>query len=146
MDSDALKAAVDAYSVSGRITEWLLATERQYERVLTSTSGDIDRVEIGLFVLAAAQLRVACRMAIDYATVARAAAAFDARLPHLKDVRDLITHFDEYDRGNGRLQARSAVPEVIPTRYEYDPPAHRRECRPVLRRVHRHDRRVQGAG
>jgi hypothetical protein len=43
--------------------------------------------------------------------VETALSEFDGAVPHRKMIRDVLTHFDEYERGIGRLQASGKVPK-----------------------------------
>lgn len=49
-----------------------------------------------------------------------AGAAFDARVPHAKDFRDVLEHIDEYAAGEGRLQAGDLDARKFGLRVSFD--------------------------
>jgi hypothetical protein len=45
--------------------------------------------------------------------IANAVTGFEARLPHGKDVRDILEHFDDYRLGQGRLQKKDKMGDLL---------------------------------
>ena len=94
---------------------WRHAVQLQAIRILTPSTGMPDgpfsrQVDCYMFAVAVRNVRrggellrqvapARCGSAIDIATN-----AFDARVPHAVDLRDVLDHFDAYALGKGRLQ------------------------------------------
>jgi hypothetical protein len=86
---------------------WADAVERQAERVRTATGDQFDVFPD--FILYAFALRCLYRSADAISKEADGAleqelATFERAVPRFKDVRDVLEHFDDYDRGVGKLQ------------------------------------------
>jgi hypothetical protein len=45
--------------------------------------------------------------------IATALAGFESRLPHGKDVRDVLEHFDDYRLGQGHLQKKDEMGDLL---------------------------------
>ena len=120
--SSALDAINDHRAVPDRINQWMLAAERQYQRALAAPDEAADEAEIDLFVLAVAQVRRACNMGCRHAQreIRAALKEFDDAAGPVTRLRDLVTHFDVYDRGKGNLQKEQALPSVLSTAWEHD--------------------------
>ena len=94
--------------------------------MLASEDFASDWAEVGLLVVAVAQVRRACEMGGRHSREVKAAlAAFTVAVPDVVTVRDVLTHFDEYDRGHGDLQKqpKNTPPPLrkdVPIWYEND--------------------------
>jgi hypothetical protein len=91
-----------------------MAVSQQAERVLdASREAALRQIDGYLFVLALRQVLRAAHMVLngleaeqkpEQAETARAAIeTFDATVPHAKNARDVLDHFDDYARGVGNL-------------------------------------------
>jgi hypothetical protein len=103
--------------LSGHLFAWSYAAQRQVERIGEGDNG-IDRmVDAYLFAFAIRQiirgaeamLKATCLHDIPEEEgrdprLAKALDGFLASTPSAAKVRDVLTHFDDYERGEGRLQ------------------------------------------
>jgi hypothetical protein len=91
---------------------WADAVVRLADRALDST--DVTTVEhmgdAALITLALRNVLRAAKLAEDFSTdddrqkISRAIADFENALPDVKNARDVLEHFDDYTKGEGRLQ------------------------------------------
>jgi UDP-N-acetylmuramoylalanine-D-glutamate ligase len=103
--SDATERALAA----GHVARWLVATERQAQRVDEERGKpppNSAQVEATLFALALRNVLRAAKYAdrFEPERISRAIVEFDDAIPHAMDVRNILDHFDEYESGTGRLQ------------------------------------------
>lgn len=114
---------------------WSSAVDGQAARVLpVGLETAAYQTDVYLFILAVREVLRCAEWAKDHVDGQRdgdrsrnlnsAVAAFDAAVPGATDVRDILTHFDEYERGKGTLQkkglARSAPGLVANQLFERD--------------------------
>jgi hypothetical protein len=93
---------------------WHEALKRQQGRV-EEAAPETDRVPDGLlFVSALNNLHRAVRLCGRHADGAldRAIAEFEKAFPQIKDMRDVIEHFDDYEQSKGKLQDRGTLNAV----------------------------------
>ena len=85
------------------IGEWRRNLERQSERL-----GRVKHTADGYFlVIAAFQLLLVCRQYADHdpdGVVTEACNDFDSKHPHLRSLRNMLLHADEYYRGQGNIK------------------------------------------
>lgn len=95
----------------GWVQRWATTVERQYHRAREHQHyGDLD-----LFALALRNLLRAVEEAnkeTGSAVLAKGLAEFNRKIPNAKDVRDILEHFDDYERGLGFLTGR-VRPEFV---------------------------------
>lgn len=88
---------------------WLHALGLQHQRATSEPAEPWDAaVDASLFAVALRNvIRAveACRRWSPH-DIGSALADFDSKVPRAVDVRDIIEHFDDYDRGAGKLQKR----------------------------------------
>lgn len=90
--------------------QWSIATASQAERLSAGTG--LARIpDAYLLVLAVRNVRRAAQMAVRQARTSEARSridsaiqAFDAELPGVSEIRDVLEHFDEYSQGVGDRQ------------------------------------------
>ena len=102
--------------IRGWVWMWMFGVGIQGKRALEPESHEHPQVDAYLFAIALRQLLRDVEWAIKHADehgdearakeMLRALAAFDEAVPSAVDVRDVLVHFDEYERGTGRLQKR----------------------------------------
>jgi hypothetical protein len=98
----------------GWVWTWMFGVAGQGNRTLNPQPNELPEVEAYLFAIALRQLFRSVQAAIAHATrngdrrrskALRAARdAFDKSVPHAVSVRDVLVHFDEYERGEGNIQ------------------------------------------
>ena len=102
--------------IRGHLATWMFAVEAQGKRVLEPEPQELQEANAYLFIVALRQLLRCIDWAITNAdthgdgsrskALRAAFANFDAAVPNAKDVRDIIEHFDDYERGRGDLQKK----------------------------------------
>lgn len=65
-----------------------------------------------MYIGALRDLLRACLMAAHLPAAQHAVDRFVAEVPGLKDARDMLEHFDDYESGRGRLQHRAGAQEA----------------------------------
>lgn len=96
-------------AIETEISAWVEGLHLQRTRVLASASGSWARqLDAHFFAVVLQNLLRAVGMGSQYRpeAVRRAMDRFDEAVPHVKDVRNVLEHFDEYRRGTGRLQTK----------------------------------------
>lgn len=83
------------------VDTWLNAARRQASRIEEASYEDIEP-DAFLYVQALFNLRRGAEQILGKKH--HAIAKFDSRLPHLKNLRDMIEHFDEYAKNKGLRQ------------------------------------------
>ncbi|HKY51234.1 MAG TPA: hypothetical protein VJP45_08245 [Candidatus Limnocylindria bacterium] len=81
---------------------------------------DLAAFEAELFAVTLHQLRRATLHALSATgshLIRSAIAAFDDAVPHMEDIRDVLTHFDAYLRGEGNLQKDHRLPTSLSVNY-----------------------------
>ena len=87
---------------------WQRAVELAWQRTdVASFDARDQRVHLVNLVIATRNVLRISEVARDIPGVRAALDAFNRRVPRVKDVRDVLEHFDEYRRGKGRLQRAS---------------------------------------
>lgn len=102
--------------------QWSIAVRSQAERI--KAGGGVTKLpDAYLLVVAVRNVRRAAEMASRHvrtdearSRIAAAIGLFDNELPGVKEVRDVLEHFDEYSQGRGRLQQ----PKVKPAKRQPD--------------------------
>lgn len=77
---------------------------------------DLAAFEAELFAVTLHQLRRAVEHALSVTgshLIRSAIAAFDNAVPHMEDIRDVLTHFDAYLKGEGNLQKAHRLPTSL---------------------------------
>jgi len=104
------------YLIKGHLGVWRRAVQLQKDRVLAPEFGPEfgpDRhIDSYLCVIAISQaFRAALEMlrVTGDARLREACELFQCDVPDAKDLRDVLTHFDAYERGNGHLQVAGAM-------------------------------------
>lgn len=126
-DAEAIPAAVPALVALYDTLEWNTIASRQYVRVLEAETSADREYDLILFALAVRQVvrggELALRVAEEYGLVEAKTrmqemlAAVDELLPGSVNVRDLLTHFDDYRLGRGRLQRDTKARKAEVERY-----------------------------
>ncbi len=108
--------------IRGHLWTWMFATGAQAKRVQEMRDDDEPEADAWLFALAVRQVLRCVEWAIKHADASRdgsrstalrgALRVFDSAVPNAIAVRDILSHFDEYDEGNGKLQ-RDGRPELL---------------------------------
>jgi hypothetical protein len=90
----------------GWIQTWLIAARRQVERIEASSYEDMNP-DVLLYVQAVYNVRRGAEQLLgpEHPDVR----AFDTSWPHLKNLRDMIEHFDEYVQDTGRRQVKNQM-------------------------------------
>lgn len=104
--------SLERATIAGKIGFWALAADIQRDRVLDRSAGAFtNQLDATLLALAIRNVVRAAEWArgVVPARAEAALSAFDVRVPNATDVRDLLEHFDEYERGKGKLQKSGAV-------------------------------------
>lgn len=90
----------------GHLNVWLRALEMQQDRALQSASSDEEReVDVTLFAISLGQFVRAveyCRPLHPH--IEGRLQQFHREVPEAVHIRDVLTHFDDYDQGRGREQ------------------------------------------
>ena len=96
------------------VWQWMYGVAMEGKRTLDPRPDELPDAEASLFAIALRQLFRSVEWAIVHAdtnsdgrrskALRAASDAFDASVPHAVGVRDVLVHFDEYERGKGRLQ------------------------------------------
>jgi hypothetical protein len=112
--------------LAGWLFTWFASAERQATRTLWPNDRSDYQVEGYLFILAVRQVLRAVEAARGHADhhrdgkrsseLTRALAAFDSAVVDAREVRDILTHFDEYQRGKGNLQRQDRAAGRDPRR------------------------------
>lgn len=115
------------------LIKWLQAVEMQTRRAAEPSRAVYDpglEMDLVLFVLALRNLLRAVDLAekVGLQGVAAARAGFEADVQGVRQVRDILDHFDEYRVGEGWLQGRGKRPP----RFEYNVTLERAPGRLVL--------------
>lgn len=103
--------------VSALLSFWLDAAELQRDRIVENAGdGNRDRADAAFFAIAIRNVVRAADLARDYepASVPQALGAFDSAVPGAVKVRDVLEHFDDYERGKGRLQESGDLGDYQP--------------------------------
>ena len=95
--------------LEGWMLGWLQAAQLQMQRVRRSEGGTFADAQVDgmLFVVALDSAEVAAVALLGKGHPA--IAAFRAAVPHLRDMRDLLMHFDAYVQERGHLQKSGVV-------------------------------------
>jgi hypothetical protein len=111
--------------LAGWIWTWMFGVGMQAERTLNPQPNELPEVEAYLFAMALRQLFRSVEAAITQAEASgdkrrskelkEARDAFDKAVPHAVSVRDVLVHFDEYERGEGKLQRGRKNPPILNT-------------------------------
>jgi hypothetical protein len=90
---------------------WWVAAKRQADRIENATFDDM-QPDILLFIQALNNLARGARRVLgpEHPDMQR----FEKALPGLKDLRDMLEHFDEYVEGEGWRQRRQVMPPGTP--------------------------------
>ena len=100
---------MDKAAVRGHVMRWCIATRLQHDRASSAQDAVTAEIDVELYAMALAQLLKAANMAKRYerkgGAIARGLATFDEAAADHKHVRDVLVHFDRYERGTGKLQA-----------------------------------------
>jgi len=91
------------------------AMRRQYQRLIRTLPPHLD--DGYLFALALADLLKAARVARKHAAgpgITKAVSDFERSVPHAKDFRDLLEHWDAYAEGKGKAQGRLGLTKGRP--------------------------------
>lgn len=81
---------------------------------------DLAAFEAELFAVTLHQLRRAAEHALSVTgshLVRAAITTFDNAVPHMEDIRDVLTHFDAYLKGEGNLQKAHRLPTSLSVNY-----------------------------
>jgi len=92
-----------------QVETWWAGTALQHRRLSEATSPAHAMADVSMLVLALRNLLRAAYLAEKACPDGRIRAAilrFEARLPGLTEIRDVLEHFDEYAEGSGRFQKR----------------------------------------
>jgi len=95
------------YLINGHMAIWRRAAQLQKDRVLAAEFGPDRQIDSYLCVMAISQtFRAALEMRriTGDALLSDACEQFQSDNPDATDLRDILTHFDDYERGSGRLQ------------------------------------------
>jgi hypothetical protein len=106
----------------GYVTRWRRSVQLQSVRLLGDVTDQPDNreVDFSLFAVALRDLRRAVELVRKVAPKAAwsgidlALNEFDAVVPHTQDLRDVLEHFDDYARGDGKLQRGRPLRPVSP--------------------------------
>jgi len=90
---------------------WRRAVELKVVRLASAHVAFDQGVESDLFLMAVRNLVRACEAFQDDHRVRKALDAFSTAAPDVTQARDLLEHFDVYDRGIGRLQKAGPMQE-----------------------------------
>jgi hypothetical protein len=110
---------------AGHLMFWWGAMDLEAGRTLRAEPGPQAKAETEidgkLFVIALRNVIRAAELCRDHApeVVDAALATFRERVPDATKVRNVIEHFDAYERGEGRLQEKGQLEEIIDW-YEFD--------------------------
>lgn len=99
-------------TVVSTIGFWALAAELQRDRVVNRSAGRfVNQVDATLLAVAIRNVVRAAEWAkrFDAARVSAALGVFDSRVPNAVAVRNMLEHFDKYERGQGNLQQAGKV-------------------------------------
>jgi hypothetical protein len=102
-----------AVVLAGHAYVWGQAVGIEAERILSAATGTERHIDCYLLVLAIRQV-LRSADAMDKAIggdeeLKQAQIRFLAEHPHAQTMRDVLSHFDEYEAGNGRLQKSGEV-------------------------------------
>jgi hypothetical protein len=96
------------------LNRWRIAVLLQVERSTATPQGVRRFVEGDLLIISLTNLRRAARFAMNavqegsaaYHRIGGALGDFDSAVPGLQNMRNMVEHFDEYERGTGDAQQR----------------------------------------
>lgn len=96
-------------AVDGDIWKWTAAVDQQVKRIFDPDADALSRErDAYFFAMALRQLLRAVEMAARFPTAKEAVKSaldtFDAAIPNAREARNILEHFDEYERGTGSLQ------------------------------------------
>jgi hypothetical protein len=100
--------------IRGWVWLWICGVTMEGDRTLNPRPDELPQAEAYLLAMALRQLFRDVEWAIIHAdtnsngrrskALRAALDAFDKAIPHAVDVRDVLVHFDEYERGTGNFQ------------------------------------------
>lgn len=107
--------------ISGWLMAWVQAAEIEMKRARPDAGGTFSAGQIDgmLFALALAEIDTAASALLTEEH--HAVMQFRKAVPGFRDIRDMLTHFDDYVAGRGRLQKKQVVPEHFPVLFSRDP-------------------------
>lgn len=107
--TDPPELGADRRELEGWMLAWMEAAQLQMQRVRPSSGGTFADAQVDgmLFVVAldSAEVAAIAILGKDHPAIAE----FRAALPYLDEMRDILLHFDDYVRGQGRLQKSGRV-------------------------------------
>jgi len=110
---------------AGHLMFWYRAMDLEADRTLRAEAGALAKADAEtdatLFVIALRNVVRAVELCRDHApeVVDAALAKFREQVPDADKIRNITEHFDAYERGEGRLQEKGQVQEIIDW-YEFD--------------------------
>jgi hypothetical protein len=114
---------IEPEAVTRHVAVWMLALEIQNDRIeleVTDLSAGLRReIDQRFFVVALRNLIRAAKQdqirasAEIRARISKGLVEFDRAVPGVKDFRDVLEHFDDYEKGKGFLQAEGNTDPTI---------------------------------
>jgi hypothetical protein len=95
---------------------WRRAVQLERERLLIADTGIDHHIDSYFCVIALSQLLRAAKameIATKDALLRKALEQFQVNVPDAKDPRDILSHFDAYQAGTGKLQKKGRMGELV---------------------------------